>query len=236
MLVATRLSAREVRLAQILNDGRQLFEAIRAYRTAAQTGRKPVKPPGKNPFFEVVKVLREMAEREGIPIVVIGGVAGVFHGYERHTEDMDIVISPADYAAFLRNCYAYGFTLDTKHIGLAAQIYYKGIKKLKVEVLKGGTMTGAKEGLREIPNPAEMGVTQGLEFVPLERWFQLKIASDRGKDVGDIIELIKRTKPEQHEDVEAYLRDFDPTYAEKFLEHADRARREKERESLIFGK
>jgi hypothetical protein len=216
-------------------NGQALFEAIGAFRTAAQKGKRPVNPSGGqgNPYFEVVESLRELAVEEHIPIVVIGGVAGVYHGYERTTDDMDIVISPSDYEKFIRNCYSYGFVLDMKHIGLAAHVYYKG---LKIEVLKGGTMTGAKEGLIEIPSPVEMGVTHGLEFVPIERWFQLKIASGRDKDLGDITELLKRTKPEQHEDIEAYLRDFNPKYAEKFLEHVDRAQREKQRESLFLGK
>jgi hypothetical protein len=232
MIVATRLSAKETRLARVMVNGRDLFVAMRAFRTAAQQGKKPVRPPGKNPYFEVVKVLEKLAETEKIPIVVIGGVAGVFHGYERHTDDMDIVISPGDYQHFIRNCHAYGFRLDTKHIGLAAHIYYRG---LKIEVLKGGTMTGDKDekGLQEIPGPEEMGVTHGVEFVPLERWFQLKIASWRDKDIGDVTEMIKRLKPEQHEDIEAYLRDFNPRYAEQFRQRMQRAQEEKERESLF---
>src|SRR4029079_7826064 len=40
-----------------------------------------------------LRVLREEAEKVGVPLVVIGGVAVIRHGYERTTKDRDVLVS-----------------------------------------------------------------------------------------------------------------------------------------------
>src|SRR5712692_8190811 len=47
----------------------------------------------------VHKTLRKIAKRLqdlGIPYAIVGGMAMFFHGYRRFTEDVDILVTPAD--------------------------------------------------------------------------------------------------------------------------------------------
>jgi hypothetical protein len=229
-----RLSARETRLAQTLSDGLDLFEAVRFLREAGK-GKRLKKPQGirGNRYYRAVQSLRELAEEEGIPIAVIGGVAAVFHGYERFTQDLDIVVSVQDFHKIIKVCYKYGFEIESYNPTGMHEISYNG---LPIEVLEEGMFAGDPKDPIAMPSPTELGVTQGLEFVPLEKWVRLKLSGKRSQDYTDIINVFKSKTSEEHQDTEDYLRDFNPEYAQKFRELAETAQLEKERQKSFFPK
>jgi hypothetical protein len=225
--MAKRLSARETELARILSNGLDLFDAVRGYRTAA----KPQVLEG-NRYSEAIESLREMAEEEGIPIAVIGGVATVYHGYERYTKDMDIAVSADDFDQVIRTCYKYGFELGTplNPRGINT-LWYNG---LEIELLQEGMFSGDKTNPTALPSPQELGVTSGLGFVDLELWARLKLSANRIKDDADIVEVLKGKGPEEIKKISDYMDKFNPNYARKFQELLHRAMDEKRRESALF--
>ena len=230
-----RLSSREVRLAQTLNDGLQLFEAVRAFRTAgARQGKKKKRPTSQgNRYADAIEALRELAEEEGIPIAVVGGVATVYHGYERFTKDMDVVVSTQDFDRIIKVCYKYGFDIKSYNPTGMHELLYGN---LEIEVIEEGMFAGDPSDPKAMPSPAELGVTHGLQFVSLPKWIQLKLSSGRLQDYADIGNVLQKKSPEEHQDVEDYLHGFNPTYAEKFRSLAEDARREKQQESFLLRK
>jgi hypothetical protein len=227
----TRLSSREVRLAQVLSNGLDLFEAVRNFRTGERTaGTQEIHG---NRYVEAIQALRDLAEEEGIPIAVVGGVATVYHGYERFTKDMDIVVSSQDFDRIIKICYKYGFEIKSYNPTGMHELLYKG---LEIEVLEEGMFAGDPTDPKAMPGPAELGVTQGLQFISLEKWAQLKISSGRAKDYADIVEVLKKKSPEEKQDTEDYLQGFNPDYAEKFRQLEKDSEREKQQESLLLRK
>lgn len=231
--MAKRLSSREVRLAQVLTSGLDLFEAVRSFRTAGKGSQRQKERAHSNIYAEALQAMRELSEEEGIPIAVIGGAATVFHGYERFTEDMDIVVSAQDFDKIIKVCYRYGFDIKSYNPTGMHELLYKG---LKIEVLEEGMFSGDPNDPKAMPSPAEMGVTHGLQFIPLDKWVRLKLSGGRAKDNADIVEVLKKKTPEEHQDTEAYLQDFNPDYAQRFRQLAQDAEREKAQESLFLRK
>jgi hypothetical protein len=234
--MAERLSAREVRLAQVLNDGLDLFEAVRGFRAAAK-GKRPSlqkKPDTQgNRWAGALQALREMAENENIPIVVVGGVATVHHGYERYTKDLDVVVSVQDFDQIVKVCYKYGFDIKSYNPTGMHELLYNG---LDIEVLQEGMFSSDPDDPKAMPGPAELGVTRGLQFVPLERWTRLKLSGDELRHDADIAEVIKKQPPERHQDIRDYLQNFNPEYATRFDQLVQRAQQEKQRQAYFLGK
>jgi hypothetical protein len=162
---------------------------------------------------------------EGIPIAIIGGVAAVYHGYERYTQDMDVVVSVSDAQRIIRVCHEYGFRLGDYHARMCI-LWYNG---LKIKVLEECKFTGDISDLTNIPSPAELGVTQGLQFVTLEKWVHLKLASARAQDYADIVEVLKKN-PAEIQAIEDYLLGASLRYAQKFAELVETAEWEKAQE------
>jgi hypothetical protein len=229
IFMTKRLSSREVRLAKTLADGLNLFEAVRSFRTAGKKNKRQ-KSRGNN-YADALQALRNLAEDENIPIAVIGGVAAVYHGYERFTEDMDIVVSAQDFDRIVKVCYKYGFDIVSYNPTGMHVLSYGGFK---IEVLEEGMFASDVNNPKAMPSPAELGVTHGLQFVPLEKWVRLKLSGDRAKDNADIVEVLKKKSLEEHQDTEDYLMNFNPGYAERFRQLAKDAEKEKQQESLLL--
>jgi hypothetical protein len=236
--MANRLSSREVRVAKVLNDGIDLFEAVRSFsteeslRTAGKKNKK-LQPPESysNRWIGALRALKELSVEEGIPMAIIGGVAGVHHGYEGCTQDMGVVVSVSDAQRIIRSGHEYGFKLGDYNARMCI-LWYNG---LKIDVVQEGMCTGDNRDLTNIPSPAELGVTQGLQFVSLEKWVHLKLASGRGKDLADIVEVLKRKNPAEIEEIEDYLMHASLRYAEKFAQLVETAEREKQQEARFLG-
>jgi hypothetical protein len=167
----------------------------------------------------VQKTLRRIVERlEGlnIPYAVVGGLALFFHGYQRFTADVDILVTKDD--------------LKTIHEKLEGRGYlppFEGSKHLrdtdsgvKVEFLTTGEFPGdGKPKPVAFPNPADVRVQgAGVWFISLPTLIELKLASGisnplRGKDVVDVQELISELK--LGEDFASQLNEF---VRDKYLE------------------
>ena len=133
-------------------------------------------------------------EELSIPYAVVGGMALFRHGHRRFTDDVDLLVTPAD--------------LKTVHERLCGPGYlqpFEGSKHLrdtetgvKVEFLTTGGFPGdGKPKPVSFPDPRDVTVVlDGVRFITLTALVELKLASGmtgagRMKDLGDVQELIK---------------------------------------------
>src|SRR5437762_7743519 len=43
-------------------------------------------------FAKALATLKALSHKEGIPLAIVGGLAAIYHGYERFTKDIDVVV------------------------------------------------------------------------------------------------------------------------------------------------
>jgi hypothetical protein len=156
-------------------------------------------------------------ETHGIDYAVIGAAALLAHGYQRLTEDIDLLMTPAGLQKF-----------HDELVGLGYAPSFPGARKrirstvdgVSIEVMTTGEYPGdGKPKPVSMPAPAEASTEiDGIKFVTLDKLIELKLASgisasDRLKDLADVQELIKIRKL----DADFALK-LDPYVRTKYLE------------------
>ncbi len=147
---------------------------------------------------DVQKTLRRIARRLQeleVPYAVAGGMALFAHGFERFTQDVDILVSREG----LR-------VIHERLDGLGYVPPFTGSKNLRdtefgvrIEFLVAGDYPGdGKPKPVAFPEPDEAAVPiEGIRFLSLPKLVELKLASGmtggihRLKDLTDVVELIK---------------------------------------------
>lgn len=171
-------------------------------------------------FFEdkgVVKAtLRKIASRLnelGIPYAVVGGMALNYHGYQRVTVDVDLLVTRESLQ-----------TIHDKLEGLGYLPPFAGSKQLrdtehgvKVDFLVTGEYPGdGKPKPIAFPDPAKVAGVEvaSIRFINLPSLLELKLASGmtgraRRKDLSDVQEVIKVLRLEEDfaEKLDPYVRD-----------------------------
>lgn len=178
---------------------------------------------GEGILNNALAALAARLTRHGIDYVVVGGVALKWHGYERVTENIDLVLTEEGLARFNKELLGRG------GLGLEGydQVIPDSSKQLRtfpagvnINVLVTGEYPGdGKPKPVRIPDPSTASSEiDGIHIVTLEKLIELKLASgmtapDRLKDLADVQELIK---------IRALQRDFaerlNPYVRDKFLE------------------
>jgi hypothetical protein len=138
----------------------------------------------------IIKRLEEL----GIHYAVAGAMAMFFHGYERFTTDVDILVTSAGLKE-----------VHQRLEGLRYHPLFEGSKHLRdtdsgvrIEFLTTGDYTGAgKPKPVAFPDPKDASVEiEGMHFLKLPTLIELKLASGmtnpgRLKDLGDVQEMIR---------------------------------------------
>jgi hypothetical protein len=142
----------------------------------------------------LVKIARRL-EGLGVPYAVAGGMALFRHGYQRFTNDVDILVTRDGLK-----------TLHDRLEGLGYLPPFSGSKILrdtetgvKIEFLVTGEYPGdGKPKPVAFPDPADAGVDlEGIRCLSIPRLVELKLASgmtgglERMRDFADVIALIK---------------------------------------------
>jgi hypothetical protein len=134
----------------------------------------------------VMQVQRAVRSVEGAYACFIGGLAVQHLGYERWTDDVDVVVDAAHYGDVLDRLRTAGFaitkdwSLVNKHTGA------------KLDLLREGVTL--KDARFPLPHPQEMGPNTGYARVG---WvIRLKLEARRQRDFADIVELLKRRPAE----------------------------------------
>lgn len=145
---------------------------------------------------DVQKTLRAVTRRLeeiGVPYAVCGGMALYYHGYERFTTDVDILVTKSSLKIIHERLEGLGYIPP-----------FAGSKNLRdtsngvrVEFLVSGDFPG--DGLPKpvsFPDPITVAVeVSGMKFLALPTLIELKLASGmtnplRLKDLADVQELI----------------------------------------------
>lgn len=174
----------------------------------------------------VHEALRKIASRLndlGVPYAVVGGMAMFRHGYQRFTEDVDILVTADGLKTIHERLDGRGYVppfTGSKHLRDADL-------RVKIEfLLTGGFPGDGKPKPVAFPDPANVGVDHnGVRYVTVETLIEMKLASgmsnpDRMKDITDVYEMIKalRLGPSVADRLNPYVRD-------KFLELCETAAR-----------
>ena len=150
---------------------------------------------GTGMLNDALKRLANDLDRNQIEYAVIGAVALNQHGYQRFTQDIDIILSKSGLEKF-----------RDKLVGLGYRPAFEGAKKkyrttgenVPVEIILAGEYPGdGKPRSIQFPEPHDASIIiDGINTVTLEKLIELKLASgmtagDRLRDLADVQELIK---------------------------------------------
>lgn len=152
----------------------------------------------------------------GIPYAVAGGMALVAHGYDRTTQDVDILLDAMGLAAVHQSL-----------VGLGYQPPFANSKNLRdtrtgvrIEFLIAGQFPGdGKPKPIAFPDPGQVSEEiQGIRYVRFATLMELKLASGmtnpgRLKDLADVQELIRARGLKAD-----FVQQLNPYVRDKFME------------------
>ncbi|HEX5045108.1 MAG TPA: hypothetical protein VFV75_19595 [Candidatus Polarisedimenticolaceae bacterium] len=144
--------------------------------------------------FETVRRLVKRLEEEGLGYVVAGGLAVLENGYRRATEDVDVIMRPADLELFRRRLVGRGYVPAFPG---AAKSFRDAESGVRIEILTTGDFPGdGKPKPVAFPDPATAAVEgEDFRYLRLEPLLELKLASGisaphRRRDLADVQDLI----------------------------------------------
>ncbi len=196
--------------------------------TGRDTMLEPQDLPGR--FGRVVKAIDRVLQAAGGTAVLAGGWAVWRHGYSaRLTQDVDIVVPKDQIDEFLRVASVSGFEVLPAAPGRWRKVRHKETG-IQVDLMPEGGRPGtaAHPAPTTIAHPSELGaVGSTLHYITLPSLIELKVAAGRGRDDGDIIELM-RANAERAGEIRDHLARVHADYAQKFDMLAQRAREQQD--------
>jgi hypothetical protein len=213
-LEKTSRSARESAVAASLAEFERLLMAIKG---------------GGGDDSKVAKaqeVLKTLAEKEGIALAYVGGLGAIYHGYERNTKDIDIVVAQENLGVLIRVAPAYGIKVIWRDPQGWHKLEYRGVK---IDVVPEGRKPRPDAPIT-IPGPKQLGVAQGAGYAGLAGWMETKLGSNRIQDKADVVQVMKVTSAPALAKVRSALSKVHRFYLRRFDELRAAANEEKEQE------
>jgi hypothetical protein len=163
-------------------------------------------------------VLNTLARKEGIPLAIVGGLGAIYHGYERTTKDIDVVVPKKYLDVLIRVVPKYGI----KVIWQAPDGWHKlECEGVGIDVVPEGGKPRAGAPTT-IPGPKQLGVPEGVDYASLPGWMETKLGSNRIQDRADVVQVMKTTAPAVLAKVRRYLGKVHLVYLRRFDElHAE---------------
>ncbi len=158
--------------------------------------------------IQLLSRLLDIAEGEGIPLAIGGGLAVNLHGVERHTNDVDAFFREADRQRVVRALRRAGLTVDKVFGGFHYVAYEPASSDLRVRI--DLMFPAGDPELAAVESPAERrkwGLT--IPTFPVELLVLAKFYSDQPLDRWDIAALYEQGAFEP-ETVRALLATVDP--------------------------
>ncbi len=153
-------------------------------------------------FFQgegaVQKTLRRIAKRLDeleVDYAVAGGMCLSRHGFQRFTQDVDVLVTPDGLAKIHRELDGLGYVRPFA----ASKNLRDAETGVRIDFLVSGQYPGeGKPGPIAFPVPREVAKAfEGIRFIDLVPFIQLKLASGqashRGRDLDDVQDLIRVT-------------------------------------------
>jgi len=119
---------------------------------------------------------------EGIPYILIGGMAVHLHGYERHTSDVDILITHEGHAKILSRLIGNGY--EVSDLNPSRIIDQENDAEIDLCFSEGTIRWPDLYG-----NSIDIGP---ISVIKLPRLIEMKLSTGRLEDSVDVVKLIKR--------------------------------------------
>jgi len=174
---------------------------------------------GTDPVHQTMdRVTQKLAEAQ-IPYALVGGMAVNAHRHQRTTGDVDILLTAAGLAAFTQRFVG----ADFESVANRPRRFVDRANGVTFDVLVMGLFPGSGlPGPIAYPDPAAVSeVINNKCVVNLPTLIQLKLAAQRHKDFGDVVELIR-----VHNLDEAFRQHLHPAVHGDFIECLEEKRRE----------
>jgi hypothetical protein len=140
-----------------------------------------------NRFGRALEDLQKLADSEGFPIAIVGGLGAIRYGYPAATQDIDIAVGRDHLDALLRAAPLFGFKVAWEAKS-GWHILAHGDVEINVVPEGGKARNNAPTA---IPGPVQLGVDAGLGYASLPGWMELKLSSGRQKDRAHVVEVLK---------------------------------------------
>jgi hypothetical protein len=178
----------------------------------------------QSPQHQAMRRLARRLKRARIPYAIMGAMAVNAHGSERTTKDVDVLLSRKGFERFRRvvvpNFY--------KKVEGRPRRFVEKASGVQLDVLVTGLYPGtggpgpfafpdSKQVRKEIDN---------IQVISLPQLIQLRLASRRYYDFGDVVFLIR-----VHDLDESFLEELHPSVHQDFIECLKEKRREDENEA-----
>ena len=188
---------------------------------------------GQDPkLARALATLRTLSRKEGIPMAIVGGLGAIYHGYERLTKDIDVVVPTPLLDAVTRVAPHYGIKVNWNDPEGWHKLSYEGVN---IDVVPEGGHP-RKDSPRTIPGPKQLGVSLGLDYARLAGWLETKLSSYRAQDRADVVQVIKVTSPSALAKARAHIGKVHLIYLGRFDQLHAEATEEKEQERKRGGK
>ncbi len=187
-----------------------------------------VNRPGEenSEFDRAIDVLKTLSGKEDIPIAIVGGMAAIQYGYERFTQDIDVVVARQHLDTLIRVAPKYGIKVIWQDPQGWHKLQWEGVK---IEIVPEGGKP-SKDAPTRIPGPKYLGVVEGMGYANLEGWMETKLSSARRQDQADVVQVLKKTAPADVERIREHLVGVHPLYLRLFEELVIAAEEEKQQE------
>lgn len=217
--LAQAIPATDTKVSVAVNKLRRLVAAVN-------------RPGEENSEFDrALDVLKALSRKEGIPIAIVGGLAAIKHGYERFTQDIDVIVAQQHLDTLLRVAPTYSIKVIWRDPHGWHKLQYEGVK---IEVVPEGRKP-SKDAPTTIPGPKHLGVSEGLGYASREGWVETKLSSGRRQDQADVVQVLKKAAPADIERIREHIAGVHAVYLRLFEELVTAAEEEKQQEKERGG-
>jgi len=168
------------------------------------------------PVWETLRKLEQRLVDAELDYVVIGGLALNAYGYPRQTVDVDVVVTAENFSRFMDKFSGTVYRRDPR----LPRRFVDSQTDVVIDFLIAGEIAGLATKNRSVrfPDPSEATVQSDIRTVSLAKLIELKLATWRFKDWGDVVELIRRNTL-----TESFADQLDPVVRTAYRECFDQA-------------
>src|SRR5262245_6599680 len=154
--------------------------ALRTYRQLLEAAW--VRDASVGPVDQTLGRVGQVLGDAGVPFAVVGGFAVIEHGYERFTNDVDLLLHARDLFRAMKALKGVGFRGRRTPLGVRLRDERTGVD---VDLV-GTTFDGDEQAL------ARARRTRGLlPVIPVAHLVLMKLETGRSQDDADVVELLK---------------------------------------------
>ncbi len=178
----------------------------------------------KDRVHQTMRRTAKRLERARISYAVVGGLALNAHGYERTTNDVDLLLSRNSFETFCRKFVGKNYD----RISGRPRRFVDRSNGVRIDILVTGLFPGTgKPGPIAFPDPKLVREKiEEYQVVNLPTLVELKLAARRWRDFADIVEIIRANNLD-----ESFLEQLHPSVHQDFVKCLEEKRREDEYEA-----